>query len=200
MQPKRTRSTPPHFHGPTREAASYSGTHLANKGCICRFPGGRPPPSGGSALPPRPRAAPEVQDCGPRFAQSRGRARWASGPRGVPQEDCGATGGMRAGTAGAVRRPPQPGCLSFGLCGGGGSPTSSAKHCAKLGRGKERQTRRSAGPPPLPRAHPQPGQYWTPRCYRLSAGRAPTAGEGDYARALARSPPRCSRLVPRRVP
>lgn len=175
MQPKRTRSTPPHFHGPTREAASCSGTHLANKGCICRFPGERPPPSGGSARPPRPprsRAAPEVQDCGPRLARSRGRARWASGPRGVPPRRLwrhGRHGGRdrRGGPS-----PPAARCLSFGLCGGGGSPTSSAKHCAKQGRGKERQTRRSAGPPPLPRAHPQPGQSWTPRCYPLRRPRS----------------------------
>lgn len=176
------------------------------------LPGGKPHhPTRGARCPLRPGAwglrgaAPEgarpparPQGARQRLALSGGRAGWASGPRVAPK----GCGGAVAGTvAGAARRPraPQPRCLSFGLCGGGGSPTSSAKHCAKQGRAGEgapdppqRQTT-----PTAPRAGPQrPVQD---PAARPLAGRAPSADGGDCARALARSPPRCSRPAPQRA-
>ena len=166
----------------------------------------RPSPGPGSAQPPPERAQPHrVSGYEPprgarqRLAWSRGRAGWASGPRGVPRGCGAAAGGMGAGAAEAARRPPQPRCLSFGLCGVGGSPTSSAKRCAKQRRaGEARQTRCSAGPPPPPRATRPPARPGP----RGPPARRPRslAGAGERARALARCPPQCSRPEPRRAP
>lgn len=149
----------------------------------------------GSALPTHHRP-PRGRSCGPKLASSRevggkGTA-VASGPRGAPRRSGGATGGMEAAAAEAVRRPPQPRCLSFGLCGDRGGPTfiqRSALHHAGAGAGRERGTRRSPDPRLSARLAPSP-----------PAGRAPTAGEKGCARALVRCPPRCSRPAPRRGP
>lgn len=121
------------------------------------------------------------------------------GRAGSPQEDCGATGGMGAGTAGAVRRPPQPDAFHLA------SAAAEAARPPALSTAPSRGGGRSARPAAAPDHHlshvptPSPASPG-PRGATLSAGRASTAGEGDYARALARSPPRCSRPVPRRVP
>lgn len=117
------------------------------------LPGGKPRrPTGGRVGKADPGASlaapgPGLQGARQRLARSRGTAEWESGLRRV-RRGCGrAAGGMEAGEAEAARCPPQPRCLSFGLCGGGDSPTSSAKHCAKPGRaGEALQTRRSRRP------------------------------------------------------
>lgn len=154
------RPTPQHFQGPTREAVSHNRAHLANKGCISRFPGVKPTTVRGEGAAPSARRRPEVRAVDRGSQRLWGRARWSSGPHGDPRGGGGAPGGMGAGEADAVRRPRQPQCLSFGLCGGRGSPTSSAKHCTKQGREEgapdppQRQTTTSPrAPAPRPRSH-----------------------------------------------
>jgi len=154
------------------------------------LPGGKPRrPTGGRVGKADPGASlaapgPGLQGARQRLARSRGTAEWESGLRRV-RRGCGrAAGGMEAGAAEAARCPPQPRCLSFGLCGGGDSPTSSAKHCAKPGRaGEALQTRRSAGPPPPPSA-PRPPPGPDPAA-RPPAGRAPPRAQ---EKGLGRSP------------
>lgn len=171
--------------GAVRAPASPRPGPLANKGRIHRSRWEARAPHGarvGTAAPGASPAAPGpgLQGAWQRLARSRGTAEWASGLRRVRRGCGGAAGGMGAGAAEAARCPPQPRCLSFGLCGGGDSPTSSAKHCAKPGRaGEALQTRRSAGPPPPPRApRPPPGPD-------PSAGRAPPRA---HKKGLGRSP------------
>lgn len=177
-------------------------------------PGARCPPQLGSwgqrgAVPGGSRAAPRsgAEDRrrgrgAQRLEESRERAGRASEPRRIPGGCGGAAGGMGAAEAEAARRPPQPRCLSFGLCGGGGSSTSSTKHCAKHGRAGEAPPdppqRRTTPTPRAPRRARSPAG--TPRPAGQLAGRAPTTAEGYCTRALAGSPPRCSRPVPRQAP
>ncbi|KAL0627171.1 hypothetical protein AAY473_000479 [Plecturocebus cupreus] len=111
------------------------------------------------------------------------------GRAGSPEEVAAPREGWGLG-----RQAPQPLRLSFGLCGGGGSPTSSAKHCTKRGG-------QGAPDPPqrrTPRAAP-PARPASVPAARLQAALPRRAKEMTLRRSL-RSPPRYSRPAPRRAP
>lgn len=215
------------FQAPTREACIPTAQPaLPTKAASAASRWETPPSGAGSALPTAARelevcAEPPPEGAAPHRGPELRTAAGAAGRRGSQYPGGGRAGRLsRAGSPKEVAAPragwglgrprlpaapraPQPRCLSFGLCGGGGSSTSSAKHCAKQGRAGEAPPdppqRRTTPTPHSPRRAPGPARPRRPPVRPL-AGRARTAGEGDCVSALAGSPPRCSRPVPRQAP
>lgn len=161
----------------------HSQTGVANKGCIYCFQVGSPTVgrgehaarrSQGAAVcaeePPEgaaPHRGPELRIAG--GAAGRRGSQYPGGGRagrlsraGSPEDVAVPRAGWGLGLPGRPAAPgaPQPRCLSFGLCGGGGSSTSSAKHCAKQGRAGEAPPdppqRRTTPTLPSPRRSPSP--------------------------------------------
>lgn len=200
MQPKRARSAPPHFQGPTGKlhptaepTSPTKAASAASRGKAHHRPWELAAPSA-PGYPRGPGLRTEVRIVPGEGAMGFWTARGPTEEVAAPREAWG------LGPPGRSAAPRSPD--AFHLASAAAEAARPPALSTAPSRGRGRRARPAAAPDHHlpPRAHPQPGQSWTPRSARLPAGRAPTAGEGDYAPAFARSPPRCSRPVPRQVP